>query len=61
MNICSKRFNIKSDGFGSVGVKDRDAPYHYHTIDLSDMPSINQIALMTESQFDSVISDLIYT
>ena len=60
MNISSKRFNIISDGFGGVSVKDRNAPYHYHTIDSSDMPSDNQIAIMTESQFDSVISDLIY-
>lgn len=60
MDIESKRFRIKSDGFGNVTVRDRDAPYHAHTVTASELPSVETLARMTESQFDSAVARTIY-
>lgn len=61
MDICSKRFSIKRDpNTGCVYIRDRNAPYHPHTIDESDVPSAGELAAMTESQFDKRMSALAY-
>ena len=60
MDISSKRFRIKSLGFGKASVRDRDAPYHCHSVDLADLPTVDQLAQMSESQFDRDVSGLIY-
>jgi hypothetical protein len=60
MDISSKRFNVKDIGGGLASVRDRDAPYHCHTVAMRDLPSIAALAAMTERAFDRAISDLIY-
>lgn len=60
MDICSKRFSIKSDGFGGFYIRDRNAPYHPHLIDAADVPSVEQLAQMKESDFDRLMSRLAY-
>jgi hypothetical protein len=60
MDICSRRFTIKSDGFGGFYVRDRNAPYHPHTVSANDVPSVIALAQMTESQFDKLMSRLVY-
>lgn len=60
MNISSKRFNIRSDGFGSVSIRDRDAPHHPHTVKADDLPTVNQMAMMKEADFDRAIMKAIY-
>ena len=60
MDISSKRFNVKSDGFGGVTVRDRNAPYHSRTVKLSDLPTVNEMALMKEADFDRALAETIY-
>ena len=61
MDISSKRFNIQSDGFGNVNVRDRDAPFHVHTVKVSDVPTVHQMAMMKERDFDRAVSKAIYS
>ena len=60
MDICSKRFSIRSDGFGGFYIRDRNAPYHPHAISASDVPSVAALAAMNERQFDELMSRLAY-
>lgn len=59
-DICSKRFSIKSDGFGGFYVRDRDAPHHPHQINAADVPTVAQLASMTEAAFDRLMTRLCY-
>lgn len=60
MNISSKRFSVKSDGFGNAQIRDRNAPYHLHTVPLTDIPDTTRAAMMTEREFDRAIAKAIY-
>lgn len=60
MNVDSKRFRLRSDGFGNATVHDRDAPYHLHTVPARELPSVDALARMTESQFNSAVHRAIY-
>ena len=55
MNISSKRFAIKSDGFGGVNVRDRNAPYHCHHIKAHYLPTVDAMAQMKERDFNRAI------
>lgn len=60
MNISSKRFIVKSDGMGGASIRDRNAPFHCHNCAVSDLPSVNQMALMNERDFDNALNNVIY-
>ena len=60
MDVSSKRFSVKSIGGGLAAVRDRDAPYHCHTVAFADLPSIDRIAQMSERAFDSAVAAVIY-
>ena len=59
-DISSKRFSIRSDGFGGFYVRDRNAPYHPHPIRAADVLTVAQLAAMTERDFDRLMSRLCY-
>jgi hypothetical protein len=59
-DICSKRFSIRSDGFGGFYVRDRNAPYHPRHIDAADVPTVSQLAAMSEAAFDRMMTRLCY-
>lgn len=59
-DICSKRFSIRSDGFGGFYVRDGNAPYHPHQIKSADVPTVAQLAAMNEAAFDRLMSRLCY-
>ena len=61
MNISTRRFNIESTGFGTVTIRDNDAPYHCHTVQSSDLPSVEHMAAITEDEFNGLISKVIYS
>lgn len=63
MDICSARFRIYTDSInpGVAFIRDRNAPYHLHTVALRDVPSEHAFALMTERQFDRRLADLAYS
>jgi len=60
MDISTPRFYVKSNGVGGVTIRDKNAPYHCHTAPIGDVPPVHTMALMSERQFDTVISGLIY-
>jgi hypothetical protein len=59
-DICSKRFSIRSDGFGGFYVRDRNAPHHPHQIRAADVPTVAQLAAVNEATFDRTMSRLCY-
>lgn len=60
LDISSKRFSVKSDGFGGFTLRDRDAPYHPHSVSGSDMPEAAALSSMTEREFDRLMTRLCY-
>ena len=60
IDICSKRFAIRSDGFGGFYIRDRNAPHHPHQISAADVPTVAQLAAMNEAAFDRLMSRLCY-
>lgn len=55
MDISTRRVHVKSIGGGLVQVRDRNAPYHLHTVKASDIPDAHSAAMMTESQYDEAV------
>lgn len=60
MSIDSKRFSVRADGAGMLQVRDRNAPYHLHTVPADALPPLSSIAAMTEGQFDRAVFAAIY-
>ena len=60
MDVSSKRFSVKGIGGGLASVRDRDAPYHCHTVALAGLPTVAQMAALNESAFDRAVSRAIY-
>lgn len=61
MNISSKNWSVISDGHGNATLRDRAAPYHPHLIKVSDLPTVNAMAMMKEVDFDRVMQKLAYS
>ena len=60
MDVSSRRFMVRSIGGGLATVRDRNAPYHCHSVALADLPTVDQMARMTEAAFDRAVSEAVY-
>jgi hypothetical protein len=60
MDISTKRFHIKSTEFSFLFVRDMNAPYHLYQISNDKIPSVYELAMMTEEQFDRLLERLVY-
>jgi hypothetical protein len=61
MDISSKRFKVWTDeNGGGTFVRDNSAPYHVKSVAMDDLPTVTQMALMSEAAFDRAISALVY-
>ena len=60
MDISTRRVHVKSIGGGLAHVRDRNAPYHLHTVKTADLPDAHSAAMMTESQYDDAVLAAVY-
>ena len=62
IDISTRRWHVKTDPNGAgVFIRDMNAPFHLHgPVQYSDLPTVNQMALMSEDDFDSVMHKLAY-
>ena len=60
MSVDTRRFLTRTVIPGQVSILDRNGPHYWETVDSSKMPSMAEIAQMTEAEYDAVLSDLIY-
>ena len=61
LSIDTRRFSVRADGTGALHVRDRDAPYHLHSVPAVSFPPVSTLAKMSEAQFDQAVADSIYT
>lgn len=60
MDISSQRFRIWSKpGLGTF-IRDQNAPYHCWPVAPESVPSVSELAAMSESRFDKLMSRLAY-
>lgn len=62
MDISSRRFSIKTNPAcpSEAVIRDRNAPYHCHTVPLSELPTVAHMAAINEDEFNKEIARLIY-